>query len=112
MFRTRAPLAAGVLALMAALGNSQPGAQPARGTPAPLVAALVPYLGDESLQNDLKLTPEQARKLLDHRQKLWDEAYTRTSREFAAKASRRPWRYTICPTTRPSNTMLPTRILM
>lgn len=39
----------------------------------PLIAKLLPFIDDEAVGKELKLKPEQVRKLVDHRTKQWDE---------------------------------------
>src|SRR4051812_19633736 len=74
-----------ILAAVFALALARPTpAQPGGGDrSAPLIVTLIPYLGDTNLQKELQLKPEQATKLLAHRQKLWDEAYTTASNELS-----------------------------
>ncbi|HEX4609427.1 MAG TPA: hypothetical protein VH092_14615 [Urbifossiella sp.] len=48
----------------------------------PLVARLVPCLGDERLQRELKLSPGQVKSLLAFRQKLWDKEFTTPRDKF------------------------------
>lgn len=93
MTRLRPVLAA--CALFAASALAQPPAQPepkgaaAPVTPLPLAAAVLDYAGDDTLTAELTLTPEQVRKLTDHRQKAWDERYTTVPAEFAKGAADR-----------------------
>ena len=58
---------------LASTGRAQPAP---RATAIPVIPALVPYIGDEGVQKELKLDADQTKKLLAHRQKLWDEAWT------------------------------------
>jgi hypothetical protein len=76
LLRNCAGLFAASCALLAVSGTG--GAQPFPGGKAPavpLVVALLPYVGDETVQKELKLDAQQVKKLVAHRQKQWDEAW-------------------------------------
>jgi hypothetical protein len=72
VFRALALLAA--LTALAARGGAQPLPGP-KFTPVPVLVTLLPYVGDENVQKELKLDADQTKKLLAHRQKTWDEAW-------------------------------------
>jgi hypothetical protein len=66
-----------LLTAIFATASAQPG-QFGRVTiePVPVINVLLPFVGDENLQKELKLTEEQAKKLQAYRKKVWDETYT------------------------------------
>lgn len=57
--------------LLTALAAGRGAAQP---RDVPPVARLLPYLGDERFQRELRLTPDQLKTLLAHRRRQWDGA--------------------------------------
>ncbi len=76
--------AAALLLAMCALSTAQPpGAAP--DTSAPLLSRLLPYLGDENFQKELKLTEAQVKRLLALRQKVWDEIHTTAPKDLKAE---------------------------
>lgn len=90
MSPTRFVFALGASAAMLAAAGAQfgqPGGQPggfpggAKAAPTPLTANLLPYVGDENFRKELRLSDEQAKKLLAFRQKVWDETYTTAARD-------------------------------
>ncbi len=83
MSRNRYPLAALVLFLSAVVGQAQPFGGPLdKPTPIPLLAALLPYIGGENVKKELKLTPEQSKRLLAFRTKEWDHVYTTARKDL------------------------------
>jgi hypothetical protein len=78
MSHPRPLFALGLLTAIFATVSAQPGGQPGRFNtePVPLITVLLPFVGDENFQKELKLTEEQTRKLLAYRKKVWDETYT------------------------------------
>jgi len=90
-------------------------AQPARG---PVVGQLLPYLRDEKLQRELRLTPEQVKALVTHRQQLWDEQLNTPAAEFAAGAAtralatREEFRKTLTPEQHDRAAQLATRVAL
>lgn len=85
MLRTSLILAALGLALLAPRGPAQP---PAAAAPAaPLITLLLPAIGDEGLRRELKLSADQAKRLLAFRQKQWDADYTTPTKDLNAAAA-------------------------
>ncbi len=86
MLRVHLLVAVSVLTATTTLTNAQP-ADP-KSTPLPM-AELLPFLGDESFQKELKLTAAQLKKLLAYRQQIWDEAYKSTQNDYTVNAEDR-----------------------
>lgn len=89
MFRTvtalRLALAGGALLALSLGGRAQP-FPPGKAVPTPLIVALVPYVGDEGVQKELKLTDEQKKKLIAARQKMWDDAWNTAPKDVDTEA--------------------------
>src|SRR5262245_57227922 len=93
MFRLRAFLVfAATVALIATLEAQfgQPGGPSApQPVPTPLAVGIVPGCDDAGLVGELKLSEDQVKKLVAHRQEEWDEAYTTTPKKLAEGAAAR-----------------------
>lgn len=81
----RLALAAGALLALTLAGRAQP-FPGGKAVPTPLIVALVPYVGDEGVQKDLKLTDDQTKKLVAARQKMWDDAWNTAPKDVDVEA--------------------------
>jgi hypothetical protein len=92
-------LGAGAILLVAvSLARTQP-AEPLPPAPAPHEAKpltlklplerLLPFVNDPAFQNELKLAPDQVKKLLALRQQRWDDEYNTARAELLAKQAER-----------------------
>jgi hypothetical protein len=101
MLRLRSLFALGLFAAMAFATQSQlnaggqakgqPKGQPNGGfkvATVPLTTVLLPYMGDENLQKELKLSEDQTKKLLTFRKKYWDETYTTAPKDLAPERNK------------------------
>lgn len=83
MPRRRIAAALLAAALVTAARAQPPFAQQPFAAPQhPLPFALVPYLGDERLHKELKLSGEQVKRLIAARQKMWDQTHTTAPKEL------------------------------
>ncbi len=80
----RVPAVSDLLVAARALSTARPPVA-APDTSAALLSRLLPYLGDENLQQELKLPAEQVKKLLALRQKVWDEIHTTAPKHLKAE---------------------------
>ncbi len=89
MNRLRAALAFAATLFVVVVSDAQP--QPKGRTtpsPSPLAAVLLPALDDPNIVDELKLSDEQLKKLVDRRQEVWDEEYI-TKPKFASTGEKR-----------------------
>jgi hypothetical protein len=68
----------------AAQPDPPPGPKGVAVAPVPLLSLLLPFVGDEAFGKELGLSPEQAKRLVAFRQKVWDEKYTTVRRDYDA----------------------------
>jgi hypothetical protein len=87
VFYCRTAFALGLFAAMVVSANAQP--TDAKPTPVSSVHVLIVFVGDQNIQKELKLTPEQLKKLRAHQQKLWDDQSNTPRKEYTAKADER-----------------------
>lgn len=83
---TRVRFALLFLGLSATVATAQP---PGAPVTTPLVTRLLPFVDDENFGKELKLTPDQVKKLVAYRQKQWDEQYTTAQADYAKGAADR-----------------------
>src|SRR5204863_482503 len=81
----RLALAGGALLAMTLAGRAQP-LPGGKAVPAPLIVALVPYVGDAGVQKELKLSDDQTKKLVAARQKMWDDAWNTAPKDVDVEA--------------------------
>jgi hypothetical protein len=91
MPQARAIIIAAVLAVVTLLVHVRPlGSQPPpKPSSIALVVALLPYIDDETVQRELKLTTEQLQRLLERRKQVWDDEFTLSPKELAASEEER-----------------------
>ena len=92
MLRARSTLLALVVTVsLVAVSSAQfPQPQPRPAVlPTPLAVVLLPGIDDPNIVAELKLSAEQVKTLVAHRQKGWDEVYTTSPKELAANAAAR-----------------------
>ena len=71
--------------LIAAFSSVKSSAQQKPEQGQTLAFELLPYIGDERLQRELLLTPEQVKALLARRQKIWDEEWGASRTAFSQR---------------------------
>src|SRR5207245_2898235 len=92
MLHVRATLALAATVAFVAVSAAQPQPWPPRQpaiTPTPLAVLLLHGIDDPNVVAELKLSDEQVKKLAAHRQKEWDDGYTRAAKEVAAAEAAR-----------------------